>query len=99
MYSNSLLEVADATRYAIEESTDRANWSLIAGDRAVSLNKGGGGNFYYRGRACNLAGCSPSSAPGLVAISSAPAVPTGVRIVKSGPNICSVIWNASPGAT
>ncbi len=56
VYSNSLLEVADATRYEIEESTDSANWSLIAGDRAVSLNKGGGGNFYYRGRACNPAG-------------------------------------------
>ncbi len=98
-YSISLLEVADATRYEIDESTDGANWSLIAGDRAVSLSKGGGGNFYYRGRACNPAGCSPSSAAGLVAISSAPAVPTGVRIVKSGPNICSVIWNASPGAT
>ncbi|TFZ46691.1 RHS repeat protein [Stenotrophomonas maltophilia] len=98
-YSISLLEVADATRYEIDESTDGANWSLIAGDRTASLTKGGGGNFYYRGRACNPAGCSASSAAGLVAISSAPPVPTGVKILKSGPNICSVIWNASPGAT
>jgi hypothetical protein len=30
-YSISLLEVADATRYEIDESTDGANWSLIAG--------------------------------------------------------------------
>ena len=98
-YSISLLEVADATRYEIDESTDGANWSLIAGDRTVSLTKGAGGNFYYRGRACNPAGCSASTAAGLVAISSAPPVPTGVKILKSGPNICSVIWNASPGAT
>jgi hypothetical protein len=30
-YSISLLEVADATRHEIDESTDGANWSLIAG--------------------------------------------------------------------
>lgn len=98
-YSVHLLEVADATRYEIDESSDGANWSLVAGDRTVALTKGGGGNFYYRGRACNPAGCSPSSAVGQVAVFSAPPVPTGVRIIQSGPRICSIIWNRSQGAT
>lgn len=98
-YSVALLEVAEASRYEIDESTDNANWSTIAGERSVTLSKGGGGTFFYRGRACNPAGCGPSSVSGQIVISSAPPVPTGVRIVKNQPQLCSIVWNISTGAT
>jgi hypothetical protein len=92
-------QVADATGYQIDESTDGANWTLIANGSSSTLTKGVGGTFYYRGRGCNPAGCGPSSSAGQIAVSGAPPVPTGLRITKSTTTQCEVMWNISAGAT
>lgn len=99
-YVINLLQVADATGYQIDESTDGGNWTLISQDLAVTLNKGNnGGTYFYRGRACNPAGCGANSATAQVSVFSAPAVPTNVRVTRSGPMNCTVMWSSSPGAT
>jgi len=99
-YVITLLEVADATGYQIDESTDGGNWTLISQERSVTLNKGdNGGTYSYRGRACNPAGCGANSGTVQVAVFSAPAVPTNVRVTRSTTMQCTVMWNASPGAT
>jgi len=99
MYTVSVGQVGDATGYQIDESTDGANWTLIASGSAVTLTKGTGGTFYYRGRGCNPAGCGPNSGTGQIAVSGAPPVPTNLRITKSTTTQCEVMWNISPGAT
>lgn len=98
-YTVTVSQVVDATGYQIDESTDGANWTLIANGSSSTLTKGVGGTFYYRGRGCNPAGCGPSSAVRQIAVSGAPPVPTGLRITKSTTTQCEVMWNISPGAT
>lgn len=91
--------VPEATGYQIDESSDGVNWTLISHTDSVVLNKALGGTYHYRGRACNPAGCSPSSAAVTVAVAGAPPVPTGLRITRSTTTQCSLVWNLTPTAT
>ncbi len=98
-YSVVVGQVADATGYQIDESADGANWTLIAYDRTATVTKGSGGTFYYRGRACNPAGCSASSGVGQIVVSGAPPVPTGLRFTRNTTTQCEVTWTVSAGAS
>ncbi|RRT95071.1 hypothetical protein, partial [Stenotrophomonas sp. 278] len=98
-YSVAVGQVADATGYQIDESADGANWTLIAYDRTATVTKGSGGTFYYRGRACNPAGCSASSGVGQIVVSGAPPVPTGLRFTRNTTTQCEVTWTVSAGAS
>lgn len=98
-YTVSTNEAANATGYELDESSDGANWGLVSRERSFSTSKGAGGTWSYRARACNPAGCSGSSAVGQIVISSAPPVPTGVRITIRTSTQCQVMWGGSSGAT
>lgn len=98
-YTISLSVVGESTGYQIDESTDGANWTLISYDRNVSLTKGASGTFYYRGRACNPAGCGANSGVAQVIIAGAPPVPTGLRITRSTNTQCIVAWDLVSGAS
>jgi len=98
-YSVVLGQVADATGYQIDESTDGVNWNLTSYERTVSLTKGASGTFYYRGRACNPAGCGTNSGVAGVTIAGAPPVPSGLRLTRNTSTQCAVAWNLSAGAT
>lgn len=98
-YSIELSVVGESTGYEIEESTDGANWTLVSFGRTVSLTKGASGIFYYRGRACNPAGCGANSGVAGVTIAGAPPVPTGLRITRSTNTQCIVAWDIVPGAS
>lgn len=98
-YSVVLGQVADATGYQIDESTDGVNWNLTSYERTVSLTKGASGTFYYRGRACNPAGCGANSSVVGVTIAGAPPVPTGLRITRNTNTQCIVAWDLVPGAS
>lgn len=98
-YSAVVGQVADATGYQIDESADGANWTLIAYDRTATVTKFSDGTFYYRGRACNPAGCSASSGVGQIVVSGAPPVPTGLRFTRNTTTQCEVTWTVSAGAS
>ena len=98
-YSVVVGQAAEATDYQVDESADGANWTLIAYGRTVNLTKAAGGTFFYRGRACNPAGCGPSSGAGQIVVSGAPSVPTGLRFTRNTTTQCEVTWNVSAGAS
>lgn len=97
-YVVSVSQVADATGYELDESQDGVNWAMVSVARTFTTSKNGG-TYYYRARGCNPAGCGASSATRQIAVSSAPPVPTGVRISIRTSTRCQVTWGDSPGAS
>lgn len=63
-YTIGLSSVAGATYYVIDESTNGTNWGQIHNGAAVSVYLSGRNttiDHLYRARACNEAGCGPTS--------------------------------------
>ena len=97
-YTVTVSQVAEAIGYELDESSDGVNWGVVSYSRSLTTSKGGG-TYYYRARGCNPAGCGASSSVGQIVVSSAPPVPTGVRISIRTSTRCQVTFGDSPGAT
>jgi len=69
-YTVSWTVVAGATRYELDESANGGAWTEVQDAAATSKAFSGraGGSYSYRARACNVAGCGPTSASVVVEV-------------------------------
>lgn len=94
--------VGGATRYELEESVDGGAWTLLyaAAGTSTALSEKAAGNYSYRVRACNIAGCGPISAPVDIVVTHAPeATPTANVSPQSFDGAYTVGWTTVANAT
>jgi YD repeat-containing protein len=105
-YSFSWSVPANSESFILEESANGGGWTVVhnGGANSFGANRGNG-NYAYRVRACNFAGCSPYS--GIVSVSVVlPPAATQIFLAewlstrKAPYQVqCTVSWRAVPGAT
>lgn len=101
-YTVSWTAVAGATSYQMDESPNGGAWTLLynAAGTSMALSGKATGNYGYRVRACNAAGCSPSSGSVSVQVTYPPA--TAPTLTGPGQNITgayTVSWTEVSSAT
>ena len=94
-YSVTWGAVAGTTRYELQERQGSGSWDLIhnAGSTSKALSGKATGNWGYRARACNEAGCSSWSATSTVAVTRPPTgAPTATAPSTSTTGSYSISW-------
>ncbi|PNS09858.1 RHS Repeat-containing protein [Lysobacter silvestris] len=69
-YAVTWTTVASASSYILEESLNGGAWTQAynGASTASSFSGRAGGNYSYRAKACNIAGCGPYSATGTILV-------------------------------
>ncbi|WP_372359240.1 wall-associated protein [Xanthomonas axonopodis] len=76
-YTVSWSTPAGSESFQLEESVNGGGWTLVyVGGGASFATSKGKGSYGYRARACNFAGCGPTSGIVTVTVSPPPATPT-----------------------
>ncbi|MBX9402505.1 hypothetical protein K4L06_14425 [Lysobacter sp. BMK333-48F3] len=94
--------VAGAAGYQLEQNALGQGWALIQDGGATSRTIYGGstGNYAYRVRACNAAGCGPTSGEANVYVIGPPTAAPGISVPASSNNgTFWVGWNGVDNAT
>ncbi|WP_454831485.1 RHS repeat protein [Pseudoxanthomonas wuyuanensis] len=101
-YTVSWTAVGGATTYTLEESANGGSWTSVQNTASQSKAYSGkaAGSYSYRVKACNPAGCGPTSATATIQAIYPPATaPTLTVPASSYTGSYTVSWTAVTGAT
>lgn len=100
-YTVSWTGVAGATRYELQERSGTGAWALVHETGAISrsLANRTTGNWGYRVRACNLAGCASYSAERVVVVLLAPSGVPVLTLPQTSTGSFTVAWTTVATAT
>ncbi len=102
VYTVGWTAVSNATRYELEESANGGSWTLRYNVVATSVGFSGSpaGIYSYRVRACNVAGCGPTSGTVTIQAIYAPGGASALSVPGQSTNgAYTAAWSPVPGAT
>lgn len=101
-YTISWGAVSGAQTYQLEESAAGSGWTEIQNGTSLSRDFSGkaDGNFAYRARACNSAGCGDYGTAATVQVLRVPAAPAALNVPAFSANgAYTVAWTGTSGAS